>query len=358
MPASVNDALRARTVAHAVYLERYKSGVWQRLARLLDKADVDLVAELQKRTASSELTQYRLELLLDAFRDLNHAAMQKYRAALRAELRGLAGYELDYQTRLLQATVPGSILASTTIVTPSVGTIYAAAMKRPFQGRILRDWAAGLERSRIAKVADAIRLSVIEGEPVARTIQRIRGTKALRYRDGVLAVSRREAESVARTAINHVVTRARDDLYRENADLVRGWQFVATLDARTTPECQSLDGKVFRVGEGPMPPRHFNCRSSSVPVLKSWRELGIDRDELPAGTRASMNGQVPATQTYGEWLREQPAAVQDEALGRAKGALFRRGGLEVERFVAPTGRPYTLDELRRREAAAFDRAGL
>jgi SPP1 gp7 family putative phage head morphogenesis protein len=355
---TANARLRAAAVRHAVYLERYKSGVWLRLARLLDRADIDLVAELQKRTANSELTQYRLELLLEAVREMNAEAMTRYREALRAEMRGLAGYELDYQRRAVQSAVPAAIVADLTVVAPTFGTVYAAALSRPFQGRVLRDWGRSLERSRLQKVQQALRLSVVEGEPVSRAIQRLRGTKAARFRDGVLAISRREAEAVSRTAINHVVTQARDNFYAANKDLVKGWQFVATLDTRTTPECQSLDGKVFPIGEGPMPPRHFNCRSSSVPVLKSWREIGVDRDEVPAGTRASMDGQVAATETYGEWLRKQPAAVQDEALGKAKGRLFRQGGLSVDRFVSPTGRPYSLDELRRREADAFDEAGV
>jgi hypothetical protein len=33
-------------------------------------------------------------------------------------------------------------------------------------------------------------------------------------------------------------------------------------------------------------------------VLKTWRELGIDADEVPQTTRASMDGQVPAKQTF------------------------------------------------------------
>jgi SPP1 gp7 family putative phage head morphogenesis protein len=355
---SANEALRARGVAHAVYLERYKSSVWKRIAALLDKADADLVAQLQKRAARSALTEYRLELLLAAVRDLNAAAMKRFRAALREELRGLAGYELDYQLRALRDAVPPGLETRVEFVAPAARTVYAAAVTKPFQGRLLRDWARGLERSRYEKAAAAIRLSVIEGEPIALTVQRLRGTRARRYQDGVLAVTRREAEAISRTAVNHVVTKARDTLFAENDDVVKGVQWVSTLDARTTPICQGLDGKVFPLDSGPRPPAHINCRSATVPVLKSWREMGIDRDEVPAGTRASMNGQVAATETYGEWLRKQPAAVQEEALGKAKARLFRDGGLTADRFAAPTGRAYTLDELRAREAKAFEKAGV
>jgi len=101
-----------------------------------------------------------------------------------------------------------------------------------------------------------------------------------------------------------------------------------------------------------------NCRSSTAPVVKSWRELGIDADEMDEGTRASMGGQVPKSETYDSWLRKKSAAFQDDILGAEKGALFRRGELPLDRFVDRKGREYTLDELRRRESAAFKKAGL
>jgi hypothetical protein len=115
---------------------------------------------------------------------------------------------------------------------------------------------------------------------------------------------------------------------------------------------------VFPIDSGPRPPAHIGCRSCIIPVVKSWRQLGIDADEVPAGTRASMNGQVADSITYPQWLKRQSVAVQNDALGVTRATLFRNGGLSVDRFVDKTGREYTLDELRDRETAAFDKAGL
>jgi hypothetical protein len=50
--------------------------------------------------------------------------------------------------------------------------------------------------------------------------------------------------------------------------------------------------------------------------------------------------------TYGEWLTEQPAKVQDDALGVTKARMFRAGEVELSDLVHPrTGRPVTLAEL-------------
>ena len=72
----------------------------------------------------------------------------------------------------------------------------------------------------------------------------------------------------------------------------------------------------------------------------------------PKGTRASLNGQVSADFTYGDWLKRQPIEVQDDILGVTKGRLFRKGGLSMGRFIDRKGQELTLDQLRAKEADA------
>jgi uncharacterized protein with gpF-like domain len=140
---------------------------------------------------------------------------------------------------------------------------------------------------------------------------------------------------------------------------VSQWQFLATLDGRTTVTCASLSGKTFKVGEGPQPPRHINCRSTSTPVVKSiWEALGLSEDEIEVGTQASMDGQISADINYSDWLRSKPAAFQDEVLGASRGKLFRDGKVSIDRFTNDKGKVYSLEELRRRDAALFEKAGL
>jgi len=62
--------------------------------------------------------------------------------------------------------------------------------------------------------------------------------------------------------------------------------------------------------------------------------------------------------TYGQWLKDQPASVQDQVLGPKRAELFRSGGLKIDRFFNDKGQLLSLDQLRERDAAAFKRAGL
>jgi hypothetical protein len=118
--------------------------------------------------------------------------------------------------------------------------------------------------------------------------------------------------------------------------VVKGVEWVSTLDNRTTPICISRDGKIYPVGKGPRPPAHINCRSVTAPVLEA------------------IEGVTPFTrQTYREWLAKQSAATQDEILGRARGALLRSGGLSVDKFVDKAGKVLTLEQLKEKNAKAF-----
>lgn len=83
-------------------------------------------------------------------------------------------------------------------------------------------------------------------------------------------------------------------------------------------------------------------------MLKSWRELGFDRDELPAATRASMDGQVPQDTSFEAWLSRQSQERQDAVLGPGRAQLWRDGGLTFRDLIDGNGRELTVEELRAR----------
>jgi len=354
---TLNEALRDRSIAHQIHLTRYTTQVVQKILALLNRADQDIIRRLRSRNLPGARTPYqrqRLEKLLAGIREINSAAYASFNRQLRLDLRELTTYEANFLTRQINA----AILVDLEAVTPAVGLVYSAALSRPMQGKYLREWFSTLSANKGKAVSDAIRLGVVEGETIDQIVRRLRGTRAARYRNGIMSIHRRHAEAVTRTAVNHVVTNARRAVIDKNADLVKGWQYVATLDGRTTDICMSLDGQVYATREeGPTPPQHINCRSTITPVVKSWKELGFKKSEVPEGTRASMNGQVSAKETYQTWLKKQPAGFQNDVLGKTKAKLFREGGVTLDRFVDSTGRSYTLAELARREADAFAAIG-
>ena len=72
-------------------------------------------------------------------------------------------------------------------------------------------------------VEGAIRLGWAEGETIDQITRRIRGSRKLQYKDGILEKSRREIEALVRTAINHTSNVARNSLYQAMRILSKGF---------------------------------------------------------------------------------------------------------------------------------------
>jgi hypothetical protein len=364
-----NEILQDREIAHQVDLQKYSNGVVRRIIAILNRTDVDLFAQITaalERLNSASFTVERLDSLLHSVRMLNAQAYQQIGRELTEELRQLVAYEAGFQLQLFQQALPVAIRLNAV----SVDAAYAAAMARPFQGRLLREWASSIEADRMTRIRDAVRMGYLEGQTTSEIVRRVRGTRAKGYEDGIIEIDRRHAEAVVRTAVTHTAGMARDNFYRGNADLIKALSWTSTLDSRTSEICRIRDGKHYHptthepIGHkfpwlGGPGRAHWQCRSCSVPVLKSWKELtGSDMPEFNQTARASMDGEVPADVTYGDWLKKQSAARQDEVLGPARGKLFRNGGLELDRFYNDRGQALTLAQLRARDAEAFARAGL
>lgn len=349
---SVNEALQDKAIQHAVLIQRYGTGVADKIVRLLNSADAEIVEKLAARLALIEergfdmgkATTARLEAVLDEMRALNSAIYSQVAEALTDELVDFTAVEANFQRQAIVTSV--GVDLSTTL--PSPERLRAIVTETPMEGRLLANWAEGMEGGRIDRISQAVRQGMIQGEGTDAIVRRIRGTKTAQYSDGILDISRRSAQSIVRTSVNHISNVAAQATWKANDHLVKGWQYLATLDSRTTVTCAGLSGQTFPVGEGPIPPRHIGCRSISVPVTKSFRELGVDKDELPAGKRASMDGQVAGDTTFSKWLNMKGAATQDKVLGKTRAELFRSGKLDLQQFIKNDGTVLTLEQLRDR----------
>lgn len=64
----------------------------------------------------------------------------------------------------------------------------------------------------------------------------------------------------------------------QHADVLKGWQWQATLDKRTCPSCWSQHGTVHDLKD-PGPLDHQQGRCARLPVPKTWADLGFDIEE-------------------------------------------------------------------------------
>lgn len=98
-------------------------------------------------------------------------------------------------------------------------------------------------------------------------------------------VSLSSAQRLVRTELNHITNKARMDSYKEAG--VEYFEFVATLDQKTSEICRHMDGEIIPVKHAQpgvnMPSLHPYCRSTTVPHFpedeESFVEARVARDE-------------------------------------------------------------------------------
>ena len=172
------------------------------------------------------------------------------------------------------------------------------------------------------------------------------------------SLARTQVSALTRTAVTQVTNDATNRVYDLNRDVLKGYQYVATLDSRTSIICGRLDGRIFSFDSEfkPQPPQHFNCRSTTIPVIKSSGDLNKVRgnnrikkrnlNNITEARRASINGARPARLTYSQWLTEQPNEIKLNLLGsQGRVRLFNEGNLTLTQFSSRDGKLLSLERL-------------
>lgn len=341
--AGVNQAILDQAVRHAVYLERYKRKVASDVARTIRQ---EVLPDSLRRFRAAPADSWSRSRLADEVASLNQTlrtAMAVVGESTRDELGNLAVSESEWQAATIGKVSPFEL----SLVTPDPGYLKVVVADAPMEGQLVGDWFDTLARDTADYLAKQVRVGLAAGKSVPDVVRALRGEDPDAFGDafGSGARASRQAEAVVRTAANNASTLAREESYKANSDVISGVMMVATLDSRTTLFCAGIDGQVFPVDEGPRPPFHWNCRTVTAPVTKSWKELGLGGSDSTPSERASMDGTVPAKQTYDSWLRKQGKDFQDEVLGPGRATLFR-AGLAIDRFTDASGHEYTLQELR------------
>lgn len=274
------------------------------LARVRDKKSA---SELLERLRASQNKQEKAELL-------SEIEAPAYRARLMrlAELQdntdrvmeALYTKENDTSTEFYKKLAEESYLKEIyrTQQRANAAFSFGSVDKKTVDRALRSKWSGKNYSERIwdntQELADTLKdemiLSFLTGKgerDMARTIQE-------RFRVGANAARR-----LVRTESNHIRTEMDFEAYKEAG--VEEYQYLATLDLRTSKICRSLDGKIFKVSDRKVgvncPPMHPWCRSTTISV--------IDRDLLDTMQRAAIDPatgeriMVPRTMTYEEWWR-------------------------------------------------------
>lgn len=350
------DKLTDVIARHQHFVERYKTGEVNKIDPFLRRIELDLINRLggQNTFRSRE----RILAQLDAIYKFSLAELSTYIDQSEINMVEFGVSQAAFTAKSLSAT-QGALFSE-----PSIRQIRAAAFSRPFTTVLLKDSLNDYSKAQARLIRNKVALGFAEGLTNQQIIQSVIGTAELNFKDGSLNVTRNAASRLVRTANQHMASSAQLATYEANSDLIDEYMWLSTLDNRTSSTCQSRDGKVYKVGKGPLPPAHPNCRSTTAPVFDDevfTDDEGIRRsmtDGMRPEVSADKRGRTSAKTNYNEWLSRQPRSFQVEVLGESKTKLFRQGGLTVDNFVDRLDKPLTVDELRLKFPKEWGKAGI
>ena len=361
---------------HAISLKHMESAKKRRVLGFLQTMEQDILSQMEGRglqfqgSIAGVNREARLNAMLHQIRETISTNYDELKKDSREFLNDFVSMETMDQVDLMNSSIRMP-LYNVVMTQNAIETIVDKSLIR---GAVMSNWWDRQKDNTQNRIITQIQLGFAEGEGIGDLRRRIIGKATGKWQQiivngqkrrvyervgGIVDISKREADALVRTAIQTLSGRVRDRIYEQNDDIVDQVESVATLDARTTPLCASYDNLRWTqkshspVGHSKMyyaTPRHWNCRSTHIPVMvelerleKQAREAGID---IPPSMRASMDGPQPAMRSMDDWLKSKPPEFQRQVIGgKRKMEMFNEGKISLRDLTDDQGRVKTLREL-------------
>lgn len=330
---------------HQIYVEKVKVQHVREFNNLLRELDIEfreLFSSLRFRTLDA-MTKTELRLFLLKLKKAQSRVYSAYITKLIGQLETFMQADIQISKRIfvtlgkeddetpvsvdeadaeLERADDGAIiypvawfLAPTNGGTPARLWSSIANAPIPANGVLIFPFIKGFVASASISIENIVRKGYANHATVQDVIDEITGTKAKNFRDGAFARINTQAGAVIATAMQHVTSIAQASLA---SIFFKRYRWVSVIDSVTTEICRGRNGRIFRYGEGPLPPAHIRCRSKTAPFV---------------------NGEDSKVQSsYYDWMKSQPNDFQDDILGAQKASDLRSGKVksnEMSKFEEP-----------------------
>jgi hypothetical protein len=151
---------------------------------------------------------------------------------------------------------------------------------------------------------DALAAAIVQGQGPADLARTLLGLTDGFAATHVLSLARTEPLRAFRTASLRT--------YAENADILSGWRWVATLSPATCLACLAMHGTEHSLSEQFFA-SHVRCRCSPIPIVPGRR--------------------APALESGQAWFDRQPEAKQRQQMGAAAYEAYRAGDVTFRDFL-------------------------
>lgn len=306
-------------------LQNYETAALEGILKTTRKARQDISKKLKLIKPDATFSKERLNAIAEELQDLTVAVQSQITDEITdvAMESGAASYSKHNDILSFDGFVPDF-----NPVTLTDAQLYAMIVETPIGGQLLNEW---VERTFEGNIKEAFKAEVVagmlQGESYTDLIKRF-DTVAFAGLD-------RDIETLVKSYVQSINVQAAKDVAMANKDLVKGWKWNATCENRTCIQCMSLDARdtIYKIDEGPEIPAHPRCRCFPEMITKTFRELGIDVDEIEEAYRPYTvrddkgkiidHGKILGT--YEDFLKTQPKNIQMEILGPSRWKLWDEG---------------------------------
>lgn len=340
-----NIKLSDNVISHVLQIQRVEAGTKRDILKLLESMRKRLVSELEV----DDITEFKKQRLGRLFKDTDEIIKNVYAEAkvtLDDVIDGVVDVESDFAKKAIQKAIPIDIA----VAAPTAEFLRTVATNTLVDNLPSSNWWKKQEDDVKLRFQQVVREGLALGDTPTQMARSLRST---------LGVSNANAQSLVQTTVSAVSNSVRTEVFERNDDVIKELKWLTTLDRRVCYRCISMADKRWKndasktpVGHSTpfrRPPIHFNDRCIIVPVVKSFRDLGIDLPEPKAGTRPSVvDGvavQQPGTTTFRSFLDRQSKEFQDETLGPGRAKLWRDGKITLSDLTNGRGRELTISEL-------------
>lgn len=285
-------------------LNAFNANTRMRVASMLrilldDLVDAINAADLDA-PGSSTVKQRRIKKLV---RSVQSTIDLRYRQA--AKRLGIGSREVSKFMQGRSVDIINKVF-TVDIVSPTMTVNELAALAD--QNVVLGDTASSFWDDQTRKTKKAFQRQIQQGMTAGETnqqiVQRIRGKatgksisietaggrtiRVRQFKGGVMGISTREADALVRTSVQSVSNDTLVKTYNDNANVLKGYRALTTLDNRTSDICMARTGAAWDLEGNPLPdsatsesfpgppPWHFNAVVEGMRVKTSRGEIPIE----------------------------------------------------------------------------------
>ena len=355
-----NDLLKkihlARSVQWQYKLEDYTVESLNTITKALSKARNELLNQVMARDII--LPPDREDKVLKKLNDMTLGIQHKLTGNITeaAEIAGQASFR-EYDNIL---SFDGRLAETVGFNFSSISAEQMKAMvAEPFAGKMIKDWVKDDFRKQLTdEIKSDLLAGVFKGDSTKKLVDRLRDS---------FDVLERDAITLTRTFISDVNNRAAESVYKANSDIIKEVEWNATLEVSTKTgrgtcmRCAARDSKTWPIDSDYIrPPLHFSCRCFLLAVTLSFRELGLNINEIKKAARpyTKVNG-IPVNEggkrkilDFGmfegnaqDFIKAQGPLYMKNVVGPGRMALMDAGLVDFDDLVTRNGRVKLLKEL-------------